>query len=114
MAIDIENEPFVQAVQFAAYNADQASQWLCNRAQKIKSVLDGSPIAIATGGIAGSLYANGNDHKYLNWDNHYLQCSAIDIFSIHAYVGANEYDNALPQALSAVTGAGKLVMVEEW
>jgi len=116
MAIDVENEPFVQAVEFASQNdGNEASNWLCGRAQKIKEHLgQDSAIAIATGGVAGSIWAT-ESNPYLNWADWVLQCSAIDIVSIHGYVGDdNSWDGIINGALEAVRGAGKLTMVEEW
>jgi len=116
MAIDIENEPFVQAVEFASQNdGNAASDWLCGRAQTIRNQLGaGSAIAVATGGVAGSIYAT-NSNPYLNWADWVLQCPAIDIVSIHGYVNDdNSWDGVLKGALNGVRGAGKLTMVEEW
>lgn len=116
MAINIENEPFVRVVEFASQNeGNVASDWLCGRAQTIKSQLgSGSAIAVATGGVAGSVQAT-ESNPYLDWADQVLQCSAIDIVSVHGYVGDDSsWDDVLKRALVAVRGAGKPIMVDEW
>src|SRR5689334_23561873 len=57
------------------------SNWLCNRATNFKKYITDSNIKVATGGIGGDQV-----HGY-NLLSKALTCSAIDIISIHAYVG---------------------------
>ncbi|KAL6808482.1 glycoside hydrolase family 5 protein [Trichoderma sp. SZMC 28015] len=106
LAFDLQNEPF----QFTndGQNGDP-SNWLCGRAQNFKKYITDSNIKVATGGIGGDQV-----HGY-NLLSKALTCSAIDIISIHAYVGdASTWGYLLPGFESTAAANNKLLHVEEW
>jgi mannan endo-1,4-beta-mannosidase len=106
LAFDLENEPF----QFTddGENNDP-SGWLCGRAKNLKPYLGNSTIKIATGGIGGD-----HSHGY-NMLQAALDCDAIDLMSIHSYVGdASSWDGILSGDAEKATAARKLIYVEEW
>jgi hypothetical protein len=74
MAVDIENEPFIQARNSLETQTDDASGWLCNRANVIKSAPD---VLVSTGGTGGD---NGLDS--LHWG----ACPNINIIALHVCV----------------------------
>ncbi|CAL5873313.1 uncharacterized protein PFLUO_LOCUS7584 [Penicillium psychrofluorescens] len=106
LAFDLENEPF----QFTDDGAnDDPSDWLCGRAQNFKSVLGSSSVKVATGGIGGD-----HSHGY-NMLPAALNCSSIDLMSIHSYVGdASSWSGILSGDEKVAAAANKLIYVEEW
>jgi mannan endo-1,4-beta-mannosidase len=106
LAFDIENEPF----QFTDDGAnDDPSDWLCGRAANFKNYITNSDIKVATGGIGGDW-----SHGY-NMLPAALQCSSIDLMSVHAYVGdASTWGYMLPGYESDAADNNKLVYVEEF
>jgi mannan endo-1,4-beta-mannosidase len=74
-----------------------------------------SSIKVATGGIGGSQYCC--DHEF-NLLDKALQCDAIDIMSVHGYMGkASDWAYFITgdkSVLPPANAAGKHVMVEEW
>jgi len=77
MAFDIQNEPMIASKDLL--RANDPTNWLCERACKMQELIGNSGIKIATGGIGGSQYSG---HEY-NMLPKALNCSAIDIMSIH-------------------------------
>ncbi|KAI9703504.1 MAG: hypothetical protein M1820_005808 [Bogoriella megaspora] len=107
LAFDIQNEPFQQAEDEASNN--DPSDWLCGRAGNMKLIINGSGVKLATGGIGGD-QSHGN-----NLMPKAIECSAIDLVSIHAYVGtANFWSSNLPNLESTAAFHNKLLYVEEW
>jgi mannan endo-1,4-beta-mannosidase len=106
LAFDLENEPF----QFTDDGANNdPSGWLCGRAQNFKKNLNNSTIKVATGGIGGD-----HSHGY-NMLPAALQCSSIDLMSIHSYVGdASTWSGLLSGDESSAASNSKLIYVEEW
>ena len=106
MAFDLENEPF----QFTSDGANNdPSGWLCGRAKNMKSYIYDSNIKVATGGVGGDI-----SHNY-NMLPAALQCSSIDIMSVHAYVGsASSWGSYLPKYLAQCAANNKLLQIEEW
>lgn len=107
LAFDIQNEPFQQAEDKASNN--DPDDWLCGRAGNMKQILGGSAVKLATGGIGGD-QSHGN-----NFMPKALYCDAIDIMSIHGYVGtAAFWTGFLPSNEASTAAQNKLLMVEEW
>ncbi|TAQ89287.1 hypothetical protein B7494_g2360 [Chlorociboria aeruginascens] len=106
LAFDLENEPF----QFTSDASDgDPANWLCGRAANFKKYITDPNIKVATGGIGGD-----QSHGY-NMLPKALQCSSIDLMSVHAYVGsASSWSNLLPKFESSCASNNKLVYVEEW
>lgn len=113
LAVDLQNEPLIE--QIDQLNANDPDDWLCGRAGAIKTVLGSSSIKVATGGIGGSQYCC--DHEF-NLLDKALQCDAIDIMSVHGYMGkASDWAYFITgdkSVLVPANAAGKHVMVEEW
>ena len=78
LAFDIQNEPFQQAADQAKRN--DPNDWLCGRAGKMKPIIGGSGVKLATGGVGGDQV-----HGY-NLMPKAIECPAIDLISFHAYV----------------------------
>ena len=75
----------------------------------MKDIVGSSGVKLATGGIGGD-QSHGN-----NLMPKAVQCSAIDLLSIHGYVGtANFWTATLPGWASTAEGANKLLYVEEF
>lgn len=92
-------------------NADDPSNWLCERASKLKDLIRGSGVRIATGGIGGSQYSG---HEY-NLLDRALKCPAIDIMSVHGYMDqASQWAYFFPALSNQAAASGKHCMVEEW
>lgn len=53
MAFDLQNEPFAPKPEECTY--DTAQEWVCGRAQGMRSVLGDSAIKIASGGFGGDI-----------------------------------------------------------
>ena len=107
LAFDVQNEPFQQAEDKAS--ANDPDDWLCGRAGNMKTVMGSSGVKLATGGIGGD-QSHGN-----NFMSKALYCDAIDIMSIHGYVGtADFWTSFLPSNEANSAAQGKLMMVEEW
>lgn len=117
MAFDIQNEPFIDAVDKLKNN--DPDDWICGTAGYMKPVIGGSGIKIATGGIGGSQYCC--DHEY-NVLSKALYCDAIDIISVHGYMSkASDWAYFITgdkSILKTVESTGKTptkhVMIEEW
>jgi mannan endo-1,4-beta-mannosidase len=60
-------------------DGNDAANWLCTRAGKVRGILGSSTVKIATGGIGGSQYYG---HAY-NLLDKALKCEPIDIMSVH-------------------------------
>lgn len=136
MAFDLQNEPMIASKDKLASN--DPDDWLCGRASNIKTILGSSvctpspypwfhsetlrkqansvmswqqAVKIATGGIGGSEYSG---HEYNTIDKA-LQCSAIDILSLHGYMTqASQWAAYVPKLADQAAAQGKKVMVEEW
>ncbi len=106
MAFDIQNEPFITASDLAASN-DNAG-WLCGRAQKMQSLINGSGVKVATGGIGGSQY---DQHEY-NLMQAALDCDAVDIISMHSYLTAQQWGEFIPSSLDKA--GDKHLLIEEF
>jgi len=78
----------------------------------MQSLIRGSGVKIATGGVGGSEYCC--DHEY-NLLPAALNCSAIDIISVHGYMDqASQWQYFFPTLNEQAAAAGKLLVVEEW
>ncbi|MCJ1308691.1 hypothetical protein MMC25_002345 [Agyrium rufum] len=109
-AFDIQNEPLIGSVDLLENN--DPDDWLCGRAGKMKPIIAGSGVRIATGGIGGSEYCC--DHEY-NLLSKALYCSAIDIMSVHGYMTeASQWSYFIPSLEQQAAAQGKLLMIEEW
>ncbi|RDW58655.1 hypothetical protein BP6252_13131 [Coleophoma cylindrospora] len=109
MAFDIQNEPMIASPDLLTGN--DPSDWLCNRATMMKSIIQNSGVGIATGGIGGSQYAG---HEY-NLLQKALDCPAIDIMSVHGYMSTKlQWTPYIPELSDQAAAAGKLCMLEEW
>ncbi|TVY20786.1 Mannan endo-1,4-beta-mannosidase 1 [Lachnellula arida] len=109
MAFDLQNEPMVASDDKLGSN--DPDDWLCGRAGNMKKILGSSAVKIATGGIGGSEYSG---HEYNTIDKA-LQCSAIDILSLHGYMTqASQWAAYVPKLADQAAAQGKKVMVEEW
>jgi mannan endo-1,4-beta-mannosidase len=92
-------------------NQNDPTNWLCAIASHMSSLLPSSSIQIATGGIGGSQYVG---HEY-NLLSKALNCSSIDIISVHGYMDyASQWTYYFPALLNESEEAGKKIMVEEW
>ncbi|KAF2657585.1 glycoside hydrolase family 5 protein [Lophiostoma macrostomum CBS 122681] len=113
LAFDLQNEPLIEQTDLLTGN--DPDDWLCGRAGALKSSLGSSGIQVATGGIGGSDYCC--DHEF-NLLQKALDCDAIDILSVHGYMGkASDWAYFITGDQSVLTqanAANKLVMVEEW
>ena len=76
LAFDIQNEPFQQAEGQASNN--DPNDWLCGRAGNMKPIINGSGVTLATGGVGGDQSHGSNLMPKA------IECSAIDLVSIHA------------------------------
>jgi mannan endo-1,4-beta-mannosidase len=77
----------------------------------MKHQLGSSDVQVATGGIGGSQYLG---HEY-NLLPRALNCSYIDIISVHGYMDqASQSAYYFPKLLDQAEIAGKNIMVEEW
>ncbi|TVY27169.1 putative mannan endo-1,4-beta-mannosidase F [Lachnellula hyalina] len=109
MAFDLQNEPMIASKDKLANN--DPDDWLCGRANNMKTILGTSAVKIATGGIGGSEYSG---HEY-NIIDKALKCSAIDILSLHGYMTqASQWAAYVPKLADQAAAQGKKVMVEEW
>ncbi|KAF2236156.1 glycoside hydrolase family 5 protein [Viridothelium virens] len=107
LAFDIQNEPFQQAEDQASNN--DPNDWLCGRAGNMNALINNSGVKLATGGVGGD-QSHGN-----NLMPKAIECSAIDLISIHGYVGtANFWSSNLPSMESTAASNNKLLYVEEW
>jgi mannan endo-1,4-beta-mannosidase len=77
MAFDLQNEPLVASRDLL--DANDPSNWLCERASKMRNIMVGSGVKIATGGVGGSQYSG---HEY-NLLAKALHCPTLDIMSVH-------------------------------
>ncbi|KAF1986872.1 glycoside hydrolase family 5 protein [Aulographum hederae CBS 113979] len=113
LAFDIQNEPMIGSVGKLQNN--DPDDWICGRAGHMKETLGSSAVKVATGGIGGSQYCC--DHEY-NLLNKALYCDAIDIMSVHGYMGkAGDWAYFVTgdkSVLRQANGVGKHVMIEEW
>jgi mannan endo-1,4-beta-mannosidase len=113
MAFDLQNEPLIK--QLDKLNGNDPDDWLCGRAGVLRSILGSSNIKVATGGIGGSHYCC--DHEF-NTLEKAMQCSAIDIISMHGYMSKASdwayYITGDKEVLSGARAAGKNIMMEEW
>ncbi|CZR58020.1 uncharacterized protein PAC_07910 [Phialocephala subalpina] len=109
LAFDIQNEPMIASPGKLQNN--DPDDWICGRARNMKKVLGSSAVKVGTGGIGGSEYSG---HEY-NIINKSLYCSAIDILSVHGYMGqASQWAAYIPKLADQGAAQGKHVMVEEW
>ncbi|KAF2816613.1 beta-1,3-mannanase [Mytilinidion resinicola] len=112
LAFDLQNEPMIGAIDYL--NGNDESDWLCGRAGNLKALLNGSGVKIATGGIGGSQY-DGHEFNLLDKA---IRCSAIDIMSVHGYMGTAAnwayFVGGDKDVISAAKNANKHVMIEEW
>lgn len=114
LAFDVQNEPMVDAVGLLEQN--DPGDWLCGRAGVVKGLV-GEGVKVATGGIGGSQYCCGHEFNALEKA---LRCDAIDIVSVHGYMGKAAdwayFITGGASILDAVeaAGTGKRVMLEEW
>jgi len=107
LAFDIENEPFQQALDLAGEN--DPSDWLCGRAGKMADIIAGSGVKLATGGVGGD-----QSHGY-NFMSKAIECSAIDMISMHGYVSTSSFWSFnLPTSVSTASANNKTFYVEEW
>jgi len=91
--------------------SNDPGNWLCDRATYMQSIISGSGVQVATGGIGGSQYYG---HEY-NLLAKALDCDAINITSIHGYMATEKQWTPYVPALSdKAEAAGKLAMIEEW
>jgi mannan endo-1,4-beta-mannosidase len=68
-------------------------------------------VKIATGGVGGSQY---DGHEY-NLVAKALECSAIDIMSVHGYMDqASNWGEFVPSLSDQAAAQGKHLMIEEW
>ncbi|OTB07272.1 glycoside hydrolase family 5 protein [Hypoxylon sp. CI-4A] len=115
LAFDIQNEPMSpdpSVCQSSNNNNDDASGWLCGRAQHFRSELGAtSKIQIATGGVGGDI-SHG-----CTFASAATACDAVDLIAVHRY-GGSQASNPGQWSGSASKwvdqAAGKLVFVEEW
>ncbi|KAI9753777.1 MAG: hypothetical protein M4579_005011 [Chaenotheca gracillima] len=109
-AFDIENEPMIGSV--GKLQDNDPDDWICGRAGNMQSVIGGSGVRIATGGIGGSDYCC--DHEF-NLLDKALACDAIDIMSVHGYMtAADQWQYFIPSLEQQAAAKGKLLMIEEW
>ncbi|KAF2737433.1 beta-1,3-mannanase [Polyplosphaeria fusca] len=112
LAVDLQNEPMISSV--GKLQANDPDDWLCGRAKSMRKVLGKSGVRVATGGIGGSHYV---DHEF-NLLDKALKCDAIDVMSVHGYMGkAQDWEYYMAGDKSVIAQAkkaGKLAMVEEW
>jgi hypothetical protein len=82
MAVDIQNEPFLQARSLL--QTPTGFDWLCGRAQTIKSVAPN--LLVSTGGIGGSndrgVYGPNTSQNLPKW-LYGGACPQIDIQALH-------------------------------
>lgn len=98
-AFDIENES-------QAYMETKNSDWMCGRAQTIKSMLaEASGIYVGTGG--GGAFEDSLDDAY-------FQCPYIDIVSMHSYAEIEIFPLNLQTGLKLADQYGKIVVFEEF
>jgi mannan endo-1,4-beta-mannosidase len=113
LAFDLQNEPLIEQIDLL--NANDPDDWLCGRAGALKGLLGSSGVKVATGGVGGSQYCC--DHEF-NLLEKAVQCEAIDILSVHGYMGkASDWAYFVTgdkSVLVQANAAGKHVMVEEW
>ncbi|KAI0467775.1 glycoside hydrolase [Xylaria cf. heliscus] len=110
MAFDLQNEPM--ATKTSECQTDAGAQWVCGRAQHMRSILGATnPIKISSGGIGGDISKNCNFMAAA------VNCAQLDIIAVHRYAGTlasnpGEWSNS---AAGYVRDAkGKLVYTEEW
>lgn len=76
LAFDLQNEPYVGVKDGAGVDcagmAQNDKDWVCKRATKMRDILGGSQIKIATGGLGG---ADSNGCSFLSTA---MACNAID------------------------------------
>ncbi|ORY16380.1 beta-1,3-mannanase [Clohesyomyces aquaticus] len=115
MAFDLQNEPLIK--QDALISANDPDDWLCGRAGALRGILGSSDIKVATGGIGGSQYCCDAVHE-ANLLPKALACDALDIMSVHGYMGkATDWAYFITgdkSVLKQANAAGKHVMIEEW
>ena len=110
LAFDIQNEPMINSVEKLKNN--DPDDWICGRAGNMKKLINGSGVKVATGGLGGSEYCC--DHEF-NIIDKALYCSAIDIISIHGYMGnAGQWSYFIPKLEQQAAAQGKHLMIEEW
>lgn len=107
LAFDIQNEPMIASPGKLQNN--NPDDWICGRAGNMKNILGSSAVKVATGGIGGSEYSG---HEY-NIINKALYCFAIDILSVHGYMGqASQWSAYIPKLADQGRTQGKHIMVE--
>ncbi|KAI9741773.1 MAG: hypothetical protein M1834_000159 [Cirrosporium novae-zelandiae] len=111
LAFDIQNEPMINAMEFL--EMDDPMAWFCGRATVMKDLIgSNSSVKVATGGIGGSEYCC--DHEY-NIIDSVLDCSAIDIISVHGYMTeASQWEYFIPSLVETAANKSKHLMIEEW
>ena len=109
-AFDIQNEPLIGSV--GKLQANDPDDWICGRAGNMKTLIAGSGVRIATGGVGGSEYCC--DHEF-NIISKVLYCAAIDIISVHGYMtSASQWAYFIPSLSQQAAAQNKLLMIEEW
>jgi len=113
LAFDLQNEPMI--TDPGKLKANDPDDWVCGRATAMRGALGDSKVLIATGGIGGSHYCC--DHEF-NLIDKALKCEALDILSVHSYMGTAAdwayYITGDKSVLKQANAHDKLVMVEEW
>ncbi|KAI1424971.1 glycoside hydrolase [Xylaria sp. FL1777] len=110
MAFDLQNEPM--STKTSECLTDAGAEWVCGRAQHMRSVLGATnPIKISSGGIGGDI------SKGCTFMPAAVNCGQLDIIAIHRYAGTlaanpNEWSASAPGYVSNANG--KLVYIEEW
>ncbi|KAL7769833.1 hypothetical protein ACKLNR_001217 [Fusarium oxysporum f. sp. zingiberi] len=79
--------------------------WWCDRAGFMRGIMGSSKVLISTGG--GNEFPNSDVAE--NW-----ACKALDLVTIHSYMGVNEFKNKGPVALQHAKSANKLMLFEEF
>ncbi|KAI1182478.1 glycoside hydrolase [Nemania serpens] len=110
MAFDLQNEPM--STKVAECQTSAGANWVCGRAQHMRSVLGGqNPIKVSSGGIGGDISKN------CNFMSAAFNCGQLDMIAVHRYAGnlasnPGEWSNSAAGYVSSAKG--KLVYVEEW
>ncbi|KAI0555793.1 glycoside hydrolase [Xylaria curta] len=110
MAFDLQNEPM--STKLAECQTSAGANWICGRAQHMRSVLGANnPIKISSGGIGGDISHN------CNFVSAAVNCGQLDMIAVHRYAGnlasnPGEWSNSAASYVSSAKG--KLVYVEEW
>ncbi|KAF5557198.1 glycoside hydrolase [Fusarium phyllophilum] len=79
--------------------------WWCDRAGFMRGIMGSSKVLISTGG--GNEFPNSDVAE--NW-----ACQALDLVTIHSYMGVNEFKNKGPVALQHAKSANKLMLFEKF